>query len=196
LRPEQIEGRVAGRGVLAQEPVPGELRRGMQMNDADKKKLYNALGLITNMTAQLSNLGGRAPRAAKYWADALKKKDSTLDAAQKQKLKGAIVAIEKLTKDAKVVAKDLETCGKEAGDAALLAKYATGKEYRDKVVAKRLASSKAFDQSAHQFLLGMKSVLSGGMYPGMGEVDPKVTVDSLANFSSRYNEMRIGLAKL
>jgi hypothetical protein len=166
------------------------------MNDADKAKLYSALGTITNLTAQLSNLAGRGPRAAKYWTEAVKKKDSTLDAAQKQKLKAAIAAIEKLTKDAKVVAKDLEACGKEAGDAALLAKCATGKAYRDTVVAKRLASSKAFDQGAHQFLLGMKGVLGGSMYPGMREPDAKVTVDSLTNFSSYYNEMRIGLAKL
>ncbi|MDP9091886.1 MAG: hypothetical protein M3N95_02835 [Actinomycetota bacterium] len=166
------------------------------MNDADKKKLHSALGIITNLTAHLSNLAGRSPRAAKYWAEALNKKDSSLDAAQKQKLKNAIAAIEKLTKDAKVVAKDLEACGREASDAALLAKFATAKQFRDTVVAKRLASSKAFDQNAHQFLLSMKGILGSNMYPGMRDADPKVTVDSLANFSSYYNEMRIGLAKL
>jgi hypothetical protein len=164
------------------------------MNDADKKQLYTALGIITNLDAQLSNLASRSTRAGKYWADAYKT-NKTLDPKQKQNLKAAIEAIAKLTKDAKIVGKDLDACAKDAG-AANLAKYATGKEFREKVVVKRLASAKAFDQTGGKFLLNLMSVLGSGMYPGQSEADPKVTVNSVKNFSDYYNKMRIELAKL
>ncbi|HZC72256.1 MAG TPA: hypothetical protein VE442_16295 [Jatrophihabitans sp.] len=165
------------------------------MNDADKRQLYNALGTVTNLTAHLSNLLGRAPRATKYWTDVLKK-NGEWEAAKKANMKAAITLIAKLTKDAKVVSKDLENCAREAGDAKLLAKYPTGKAYRDQVVVKRLASAKAFDQNGAKFVSAMMSVLGSGLYPGMRDVDPKVTVDSIKNFSSYFNEMRIELAKL
>jgi hypothetical protein len=165
------------------------------MNDADKKQLYNALSIIVNMEAQLTNMMGRSARAAKYWAEA-GKKNTSMDEKQKQSLKAAIAGIAQLTKDAKVVLKDLNTCAKEAGNTAFLAKYPSGKEYRDKVVVKRLASAKAFDQNGGKFLLNLMNVLGSSMYPGMHEADPKVTVDSVKGFSSYYNKMRIELAKL
>jgi hypothetical protein len=165
------------------------------MNDADKKQLYSALSIIVNMEAQLTNMMGRSARAAKYWAEA-GKKNTTMDEKQKQNLKAAINGIAQLTKDAKVVLKDLNSCAKEASDAKVLAKYGSGKEYRDKVVVKRLASARSFDQNGGKFVLNLMSVLGGGLYPGMRDVDPKVTVDSVKEFSSYFNKMRIELAKL
>jgi hypothetical protein len=163
------------------------------VNDADKKKLYAAVSTIVNLEAQLTNLGGRGGRAAKLWAEtASKSKDEKV----KKGLKAASAGLTELLKDAKVVLKDLNALGKDTGNATLLAGHATGKEFRDKVVAKRLASSKAFEQKAAKFTNGVMSILGGNLYPQMSDVDVKVSMASLKNFAHYYNEMRIGLAKV
>ncbi|MDT4894180.1 MAG: hypothetical protein QOE97_3215 [Pseudonocardiales bacterium] len=165
------------------------------MNDADKKKLYQGVAILVNMEAPLNNMIGRSARAAKHWTE-LVKANKTLDEKQRAAMKRVVTGVTKLTTDAKTVLKDLNALGTDAGNAKLLAAAPTAKEFRDKVVSKRLASSKKFDQDAHQVLLDLKGVLGGSLFIGMNDVDVKVTVNSLNDFSSSYNKMRIELAKL
>jgi hypothetical protein len=165
------------------------------MNDAEKKKLYQGVAILVNMEVPLNNMIGRSSRAAKHWSEQVKA-NKTLDDKQRAAMKRVVEGVGKLTTDAKTVLKDLNSLGKDAGNAQLLAAAPTAKEFREKVVAKRLASSKKFDQDAHKVLLDLMSVLGGKLYIGMGDVDIKVTVNSLNDFSSTYNKMRIELAKL
>jgi hypothetical protein len=164
----------------------------MIMNDADKKRLSTAIATSMNLQADLTNMIGRGPRAAKFWAEQAKR--TNFDAAQKKKLKDISAVTLKLVKDAKVVVKDLHTLHIESNK--LYDKFGSGKEFRDKHVAKRLATSRALDQNATKMVLALKSVLGGGLWPGMREVDPKVVVDSLEEFSRRFGEMRIDLGRV
>lgn len=165
------------------------------MNDAEKNKLHGAVRTIVNMEGELRNMIGRSPRAAKFWDDAAKS-NKGLDANQKKKLRDASAAIMKLTSAAKVVLKDLDGALKDSGDAKQLAAYATGKEFRDKVLAKRLASSRKFDADASSTMNAITTILGDTMWPGMSAVDPKVTINSIKQFSAYFNAMRLDLAKL
>jgi hypothetical protein len=138
---------------------------------------------------------GRSGRAAKYWEEAAKKNS---DEENKKKIAAAASDITKLTKDAKTVLKDLAACAKDATDAKLAAYSGSGKDFREKVAMKRLASAKKLEADGMRFVNGLKNILpgGGGLWPGMNDVDPKVTVESLTNFSHYWNEMRIELAKL
>src|ERR1700726_2008042 len=98
------------------------------MNDAEKNKLHTAVRTIVNMEGELRNMIGRSPRAAKFWDDTAKSSKG-LDANQKKKLRDAAASVVKLTKDAKVVLKDLDGALKDSGDAKMLATCATGKEF-------------------------------------------------------------------
>jgi hypothetical protein len=163
------------------------------MIDADKKKLRQAIVITVNLQSDLTNLQSRGTRAAKYWAEQAARPN--FDAKQKAQLKKISAMALKLVKDAKVVIKDLHTLGMESND-KLFDKFATGKEYRDKHVAKRLASSRALDTNATTFVSSLNSVIGGGLWPGMKTVDPQVTVDSLKEFSRRFGEMRMELGRV
>jgi hypothetical protein len=167
------------------------------MNDAEKTKLYTAVRTIVNMESELRNMIGRSARAAKFWDDTAKSSKG-MDANQKKKLRDAAASIVKLTRDAKVVLKDLDSALKDSRDAKVLATCATGKEFRDKVLVKRLASARKFDTDAMSTMNAITTVLGGGdgLWPGMNEVDPKVTINSIKQFSSYFTAMRLGLAKL
>lgn len=163
------------------------------MDDTEMDKLATAVPIVVNMEAQLKNLSGRVDRAIKVWSKAAS--DST-DAANKQKLKVAVIEMTRLAKDAKVVLKDLNSLAKDSGNAKILASCPTAKAFRDTVANKRLASSKAWDDKAMQFSTAMLRILGGRMYPGMGDVDVKVTMQSIKNFNHYYNEMRVAFAKV
>jgi hypothetical protein len=162
------------------------------MNDADRKKAHDAILLTVNMQSDLTNTMSRAPRAAKYWAEEGKKPH--LNAKQKAGLKALSATAVKLAKDAKVVHKDLLALQLESKK--MLDKAATGKEYRDKYAAKRLASSKAFDVTARKFAVDLGGVLGGGLWPGMNEPDPQAARLAIEQFVQRYAEMRIALGRL
>lgn len=163
------------------------------MNPTDTQKLQSALAVLTNVHAELANLVGRGLRASKAWVtESENAKNPKVKAGTKQ----WAAALAQLMKQAKVVDKDLKQLGKEAGDAKLLGKYATAKEFRDKVVAKRLASSKAFDEAASRLVLAVLADGGDNLYPGMNNVDVKVSMNSMKNFNKRYNDLRISLGKV
>ncbi|HKC28705.1 MAG TPA: hypothetical protein VKB75_11905 [Jatrophihabitans sp.] len=166
------------------------------MNDADTKKLYAALAITVNLEAQLTNFLGRSGRAGKAWTGWLK--SAKPDPAQAAEMKTALSTLSKMMKDAKLVLKDLDKATREAGNKATLAKYATGKEYRDKVLAKQLTSVRAWDQNCTKFIASMTKVVVPFPYPkptGAG-VDETVTFNSAKNFVQYYDEMKKGLAQL
>jgi hypothetical protein len=168
------------------------------VNDADKKKLQTALMTITTLEGKLEDLMGRGPGAVKFWAGQAATNKGMTD-KQRQTLKATYVpGMTKLVKDAKVVLKDLNSLYKEGSDAKVLASFATGKEFRDKAATKRLATMKAFDQSAAKFVLALTSFFGPGDtdYPGMAEAAVKPAVAALKGATTYYNTIRIDLAKL
>ena len=165
------------------------------MNDADVKKLYAALSITVNLEAQLKNFQSRSGRAGKAWTGWLK--TGQRDAQQTTDMKAALAALAKLTKDASVVLKDLDKAAKDAGNKQTLAKYATGKEYRDKVLVKQLASVVAWDQNGTKFVTSMTKVIPPFLYPKpAGGVDETVTHDSVTTFQHYHAEMKKALAQL
>ena len=163
------------------------------MNDADVDKLYDALRISVNLEAQLTNFLSRGGRATKAWAGWLK--TSTVDAGAKAQMKEALTALAKMGKDAKIVLKDLDKATK-AADKATLAKYKTGKEYRDKVLSKQLASVRTWDQNCNKFMTSMAKVVPPFGYPNNRGVDETATYGAVKNFQHYYDEMSKGLAKL
>lgn len=164
------------------------------MDDADVKKLYSALAITVNLEAQLTNFLSRGGRATKAWTGWLK--TANVEAAQKAQMKEALIALTKLGKDAKIVLKDLDKATKDAGNKTTLAKYKTGKEYRDKVLSKQLASVRAWDQNCNKFMTSIAKVVPPFGYPNNRGVDETATYGAVKNFQHYYDEMSKGLAKL
>lgn len=163
------------------------------MNDTDRQKLADALGVVPSLEGQLGNIIKRAPGAIKEWEACLAREtDPKLQATYKREI---IAGAKQVLKEAKAALKDLGVLYKEGTDAKKLAKYPTPKDFRTKAT-KLLGSSKALDQTAMTFVLVLNSILGGGLYPGMGETNCKVTVDSLQNFNKYFNAIRIEFAKL
>lgn len=164
------------------------------MNDTDKKKLGTAIMQITSIEGQLENVIKRAPEGIKAWKETAGR---TKDAALKKKLTDQIIPqCNDLIKKAKSVLSDLKTLYKEGSDAKKLAGYPTGKEFRTKT-AKYLASAKALDEFGAKFVLLVTTAMGDpSLYPAMGDVGVKVTIDSLGNFSKYLTSFKIELAKL
>jgi hypothetical protein len=134
----------------------------------------------------------RGPNAAKFWAEgASRQPDPKAAQAMKKVLAPSML---KLVKDAKKALQDLGSLYKLGSNEKNLAKFATGKEFRDKAT-KLLASSKAFDQNATAFQQELAK-LGGGLYPGSGETDVIVAVKSFNKFSALYNDIRIELGRI
>jgi hypothetical protein len=165
------------------------------MNTAENKKLTEALDPLAQMAVELTEFPARAKATADYWAGAAAQAG---DAAKKKSAAAAAAALTDLVKNSKVVLKDISPImeGKR------ISAYAgTAKEYRDKVMPKRLASAKAFDLNA-QRLIAHVVTIENDPFKFRPKQDPpsKVnlvkTMDHLRDFSYSYNELRIRLAKL
>lgn len=165
------------------------------MNDADIDKLYDALRITVNLEAQLANFLNRSTRAGKKWAGWAASKDRS--AEQKANMKAALTPLSALVKNAKLVLKDLDKATKAASKQAL-AKYPSGKDYRDKVLTKQLASVRTWDQDGAKFLAAMAKVVPPFQFP-KGDpqgVDEKVTFESVQTYAHYFGEMQKSLAKL
>lgn len=173
----------------------GPDRTDSDVNDADVDKLYSALSITTNIDGQMTNLLGRGARAGKFWASWLKESKREADAATN--MKAALAALEKLLKDAKTVMRDLDKATK-AANKATLAKYPTGKNYRDTVLTKQLASLQKWEQNATAFLASMAKVVPPFKFPKSPAAlaDTTVTYDSMTNYLHYYGEMKKQLAAL
>lgn len=167
------------------------------MNDADVKQLYRALAITVNLETQITNFLSRSGRAGKAWAGWAKEKGR--DPRKAAEMKTSLSELSKLMKNAKVVLKDLDKATKDASNKANLAKYATGKQYRDTVLTKQLASVRAWDQNCTAFITSMSQIVAPiALYPkptGQG-VDETVTYDSIKNYLHYYGEMKKGLDQL
>lgn len=162
------------------------------MNDADKKKVGDAIGLINNIEGQLENVTKRGPNAAKRWADTAKTRSTpavakTINEVLVPSLKGVIAG-------AKPVLKDLAALYKEGTDAKRLATHADWKAFRAMATLK-LASCKALDVNATRLVAAWTATLKPGYLLDGNDVEVKATLDSLKNFSTYLNAMRIALAK-
>lgn len=180
------------RSASVSRKCPLRYAQGVPKNDADKKKVGDAIVVITSIEGQLENVTKRSANAVKAWTETAN--TSNNPAVAKTINEVLVPFLKKLTSDAKPVLKDLAALYLEGSDAKLLAKYADWKAFREKATLK-LASSKALDVNASRLLLAVSTVLGGGFYPNLGNVDVKVTVDSLKNFSTYFNALRIALAK-
>jgi hypothetical protein len=165
------------------------------MNTADAKRLTDALGPLASMAVEATEFPARAKATADFWTGAAAQAG---DAAKKKSLAAAAAALTGLVKSSKVVLKDIGPMMQEKR----ISGYAgTAKEYRDKVMTKGLASSKAFDLNA-QRLIAHVVTIEDEPFKFRPKQDPpsKVnlvkTMDHLKGFSNYYNELRIGLAKL
>lgn len=128
--------------------------------EADQRnKLANPISITVSMQAELNNLSGRVTRAVAAWtqAVAVQKTDQ-----RKQALKARIKEITELGKSIKTVMKDLNSLAADANNPKVLAACPTAKAFRDTVAAKRLASSKSWDQKAMLFLANMLNIMGDG----------------------------------
>lgn len=166
------------------------------MNDAEAKKIISALTNVVNIDAALSNFTNRSARAGKLWAQWGSKNGKAFPEGQAH-MKLALGALSKMIKDAKLVRKDIDKLAKEASPTAL-AKYKTGKEYRDQVLRKRLASAKSFHQNSDKFVAEMAKVLDGFPFVTVqeGGVDEKATFGYVQDFQHYYAAMDKGLSSL
>jgi hypothetical protein len=166
------------------------------MKDADVDKLHAALRITINLEAQLKNFQSRGGRAGKNWTLWLKDKKRTPEHVAA--MKPALTTLAKMAKDAKVVLKDLDKATKDAGRKDVLAKYATGKEYRDKVLVKQLASVRTWDQDCAKFIASIGKCVPPFPFPAgvPGAVDEKVTYEAMKNYQHYFDEMQKELAKL
>ncbi|HYR24541.1 MAG TPA: hypothetical protein VEQ09_01825 [Aquabacterium sp.] len=162
------------------------------MDDKDKTKVKDALAGVINMEAELSNLLKRGPAAVKVWTLALPSQDATAQAKLKNKVIKPMVT---LLKDAKTVLKDLDKLYAECADKKITT-YPDAKTFRTKVVTKYFDSSKKLEQDGQRIILELRSILGGGLYPGMGDTDVKVSVNSIDNFAKRCTDVRIQCGKL
>jgi hypothetical protein len=166
------------------------------MNAADQEKLYHALNQLAAMDGEVREFPARAKAAADYWTDAAAHTD---DAAKNKSLTAAAAAVTRLIKDGKVVVKDIGMVIKT--DKAISSYAGTAKQYRYKIVAKRLASAKSFDLDAQRLIANVVA-MGGDPFKFNPKQDPasKVnvvkTMDHLKQFSNYYNELRVRLAKL
>jgi hypothetical protein len=122
------------------------------VNDPEFKKFIAALRPIVNLEAPLKNYLSRAPRAAKHWT--AQAKDARWSDQDVSRFKLSVATLGKLTKDAKTVLKDWEKITMTANPKGL-AKYATGKEFRDKVLEKQLKSFESWDGGCEVFITAM-----------------------------------------
>jgi hypothetical protein len=166
------------------------------MKDADVDKLYAALRISVNLETQLTNFLSRGGRAGKNWTVWVKDKKRTPEHVAA--MKPALTTLAKMTKDAKVVVKDLDKATKNAANKDVLAKYATGKEYRDKVLVKQLASVRTWDQDCAKFIASINKCVPPFLFPAgaPGGVDEKVTYESMKTYQHYFDEMQKELAKL
>lgn len=163
------------------------------MNDAEAKKIISSLTNVVNMDAALSNFTNRSTRAGKLWAQWGSTNGKAFPQGQAH-MKVALGALSKMIKDAKLVRKDVDKLAKEASP-AVLSKYKTGKEYRDKVLRKRLASARSWNQNADKFVAEMAKVLDGFPFVTVAEggVDETATVRYVQDFQHYYKAMDTGL---
>lgn len=167
------------------------------MNDADEKKLMDGLGdFIDKLDAELMNFQKRAGTALKWWAADVKA-NQHLDAAERKRYQTSVVIFDKMVKGAKPALGDLKALYKDLSDNVLLARCTNAKMFRDKFAVKRLASVKAFSDSALLFSQSLKSVLGASSpYPGTAVADIKSIMLTLERYSHYYGEVRVNLGQL
>jgi hypothetical protein len=164
------------------------------MDDAQRKKLSTPVSVIVTMQAELNNLSGRVGRAVVAWTQAVAVQK---DEKRKLALKARIKEISELGKNVKTVIKDLNSLAADANDPKLLAACPNAKVFRDTVATKRLASSKAWDEKAMRFSTNMMNIIGDGKeYPAWGDVDVKITMQSITNFNEYYGKMRVAFATM
>jgi hypothetical protein len=166
------------------------------MNDADKQKVYDVLGNVTNLETQLKNFLRHSSNANKYWASWAKQKRTPEQIAA---MKAALAALTKMTANAKSVNKDLIKAAMAVKDQQTLAKYATAKDYRDKVLVKQFTSARAWDAEAAKFSQNMVNVLKMKEYKYPknkgASLDETVTWDSVQLYIKHMNELKLALAQ-
>jgi hypothetical protein len=169
------------------------------MDAADMKKLNDALGTaIVNIPNYLSNFLKRGAAAGKGWAGWATWVQSQ-DPAKTVEMKKALVLLSKMIKGGKVVDKDLHKLSKLV-NAKAMAKYPTGKDYRELVVYKHLLSLDAWVKSAVSFKkimndLGADIVLHPNR-AGAQHAAEIVTYDSVADLIKYYIVLQKALDKV
>ena len=158
------------------------------MNDAEVKKVYEALRIGINLEAQLKNFVSRGPRAGTAWATWAK--DASRKPQEKTAIKPALVTYTKLSKNVKLTLKDLDSAMTGAKKEKL-AKFANGKEYRDKVLKIALKSVNVWGIDAKAFLDQMKKVSPPMSYPQNSKdgVDEVATIAAIKNYVHYYGEL-------
>lgn len=166
------------------------------MDATDTKKLQEALSIIVDLDAQVSNFTGRSTRAGQGWAAWAQHDDRT--AAQKTTMKRALTSLSTLIKGAKTLRSDVTKIGKSAGDSKVLAKYATAKAYRDKVLVKELAPLKKWAETGASLTADLNSVMSSKNFkhPNANLPDEVSTYNAVEKYVEHYKRLTAALAKL
>ena len=132
------------------------------MDAADMRKLSDALGTaIVNIDNYFSNFMKHGAAGGKGWAQWAA--ESGRDPAKAAEMKKCLALLSKMMKDGKAAQAGIKKLRKLA-DTKTMAKYPTGKDYRDLVVYKHLLPLDAWAKSAVQFKKTMNT-FTGGLSP-------------------------------
>ncbi len=171
------------------------------MRPADEKMLEVAMDRVHYTLVEAENFRRRAPGFVKAFKAQLK---ATPSKDAERVLKNVAPIIPKLLSKSKTVDKDLETL-LDLGSANAH-DYHDGREFRDRN-QKLLESAKVFDGHAARVVLNIKAleklVSPEAKGPNKKWVAPlltvpgyKVTVDSLTEFTRRWNDLRIAINRI
>jgi hypothetical protein len=159
------------------------------MKPATEKMLNSALDRIHYTQVEAENFGKRGPQAVRAWKEMAKTHPSD---SMKRVLKDVVPLVDKLAGKSKQVNKDLERLH-DAG--AKPFDYNDGREFRDRN-KKLLVAADDFDRQAGIILMRLKSILGGGLYPGMALPAIKPAVTYLAGYMDRWNDLKVAINRI
>ena len=160
-----------------------------------EKRLIAARDEMFNVELHITNFIKRAPLAIKSSKKFLKANPNSLN---KDLVENAMPKIAKIHKLAKKALKDLDKLEDASTDEAAVADYYDGKEFRDRN-KKLLASPSAFEKDASKVLAYVMNIAKGmpGSFPMKNTVpDVKVTIDSLQEFITHWNSLKIAINRI
>jgi hypothetical protein len=167
-------------------------QNGGVMNAAEKMKVDNVTDVVDKLQEQAGNVNKHAAPAAK----ALKVLLPHQDDVNRKKLQASIKTLAELGQGIKTVKKDLDAILKDGRSAKVIQACPDAKTFRDKLVVKRVASTRKWEGQALSLVANIKNTGKPNMWPGVGEADVIATINYIGYFSGYVNALKVALAQV
>ena len=163
------------------------------MDEAEIKKLYDALGPVTGLENEITNLLQRGPGALKGWTEWM---SHTKNPANAKTMRESLKLLSALLKDGKKVIGDLHKTA-AAVQRKNLVKYPTAKSYHDKNLKALLAPAHKWGDTAKKFMDAVGPLTQPiAKFPNDKSVPENTTWTAMSRYQVYHQEMREALAKL